>query len=82
MKNIGWTDRVRNEEILHRVKEERNILHRIKRKKADGIRHILLRNCLLKHIFERRIEGTIEVTGRQRRKGKQLLDDLQEKIGY
>jgi hypothetical protein len=68
----------RNEEILHRVKEERKILHRIKRKKANWIGHVLLRNCLLKHIFE----ATIEVTGRQGRKGKQLLDDLQEEIGY
>jgi hypothetical protein len=28
---IRWTDRVRNEEELHRVKEERNILHKIKK---------------------------------------------------
>jgi hypothetical protein len=27
---ISWTDRVRNEEVLHRVKEERNIVHTIK----------------------------------------------------
>jgi hypothetical protein len=26
---INWTDRVSNEEVLHRVKEERNILHMI-----------------------------------------------------
>ena len=31
---ISWTDRVRNEEVLHRVKEERNILHTVK--KEDG----------------------------------------------
>jgi hypothetical protein len=31
MEKIIWTDRVRNEEVLHRVKEERNILHKIKR---------------------------------------------------
>jgi hypothetical protein len=37
MKNISWTDRVRNEEVLHRVKEERNILHTIKRRKANGL---------------------------------------------
>jgi hypothetical protein len=29
---ISWTDRVRNEEVLHRVKEDRNILQTIKRK--------------------------------------------------
>jgi hypothetical protein len=29
IEKIGWTDRVRNEEVLHRVKEERNILQTI-----------------------------------------------------
>jgi len=27
METISWTDRVRNEEVLHRVKEELDILH-------------------------------------------------------
>ena len=31
MEKITWTDRVGNEEVLHRVKAERNILHEIKR---------------------------------------------------
>jgi hypothetical protein len=35
MEKISWTDRVRNEEVLHRVKEERNILRTIKRRKAN-----------------------------------------------
>jgi hypothetical protein len=43
---------VRNEEILHRVKEERNILHTVKRRKAKWIGHILRRNCILKHVIE------------------------------
>jgi hypothetical protein len=34
MEKISWTDLVRNEEVLHRVKEERNILHTIKRRNA------------------------------------------------
>jgi ribosome-binding factor A len=37
-------------------------------------------NCLVKHITEGKIEGGIEVTERQRRRSKQLLDDLQETI--
>jgi hypothetical protein len=37
MENINWTDRVRKEEILLRVKEERNNLHTIKRRKANWI---------------------------------------------
>jgi hypothetical protein len=35
MEKISWADRVRNEEVLHRVKEERNILHTIKIRKAN-----------------------------------------------
>ena len=35
MEKISWTDRVRNEEVLHRVKEERNITHTVKRRKAN-----------------------------------------------
>jgi hypothetical protein len=40
MEKIRETDHVRNEEVLHRVKEERNILHTIKRKEANWIGHI------------------------------------------
>jgi hypothetical protein len=52
---IGWTDRVKNEEVLHRVKEERNILHTINRRKANWIGHILRRICVLKHVTEGKI---------------------------
>jgi hypothetical protein len=58
---------VRNEEVLHRVKEERNIVHTIKRGKANWIGHILCRNCLLKHVIEGKLEGRIEMTGRRGR---------------
>jgi hypothetical protein len=34
------------------IKEERNILHAIKRRKVNWIGHILRRNCLLKHAIE------------------------------
>jgi hypothetical protein len=76
MEKISWTDHVRNEEVLHRVKEERKILHAIKRRKANLVGHILRRKCLLKHITEGKIEGEIEVRGRRGRRHKQLLDDL------
>jgi hypothetical protein len=82
MENISWTDRVRNEDVLHRVKEERNILHTIKRRKVNWIGHILRRNCLLKHVIEGKLEGRIEMMGRRGRRRKKLLDDLQEKRKY
>jgi hypothetical protein len=78
---ISWTNRVRNE-VLHRVKKERNILHVIKRRKATWISHILHRNCLLKHVIEGKIEGVIEVMARQGKRRKQILDDLNETGGY
>ena len=49
MEKINWTDRVRNEEVLHRAKKKRNIIHRVKRRNSNSIGHILRRNCLLKH---------------------------------
>jgi hypothetical protein len=82
MEKISWTDRVRNEEVLHRVKEERYTLHTIKRRKANWIGHILLRNCLLKHVIEGKLEGRTEMTGRRGRRHKQLLGDLKEKRRY
>lgn len=39
-------------------------------------------NCLLKYIIGLNIEGKIEVTGRRGIRGKELIDDLQEKRGY
>jgi ppGpp synthetase/RelA/SpoT-type nucleotidyltranferase len=44
MEKMSWTDRVRNEEVLHRVKEERNILHKIERRKGNWIGHISRKN--------------------------------------
>jgi hypothetical protein len=70
---------LRSKELLSRVKEERNILHTIIRRKAKLTGHILRRNCLLKHIIQRKTEGRIEVTGRRGRRRKQLLDDLKER---
>jgi hypothetical protein len=61
MEKISWTNRVRNEKVLHGVKEERDILHTVKCRKANWIGHTLRRNCLLKHVIEGKIEEMIEV---------------------
>ena len=44
MEKISWTDLVRNEEVLLRAKEQRNILHEISKRKVNWIGHILRRN--------------------------------------
>jgi hypothetical protein len=50
-----------------RVKEERNILHKIKEEKAKGIGHILCKNCLLQHVTEGKIE--------ERQKGREQEEE-------
>ena len=52
MEKISWTDPVRSEEVLQRVKEDRTILvlHKINRRLTG----------LLKHVTGRKMEGRIE----------------------
>jgi hypothetical protein len=79
---ISWTDHVRNEDVLLRVKEQRNILHEIRKRKENWIGHILRRNCILQRVTEGNIQGGIEVTGRQGRRRRKQLDELKERRGY
>jgi len=81
MEKISWTEHVRNEEVLLRVKENRNILHEINKRKANWIGHILRRNCLLQWVIEGKKKGGIEVRGRRGRRRRKLLDDLKERTG-
>jgi len=70
VEKISWTDHVRNEDVLLlRVKEQRNILHEICKRKANWIGHILRRNCLLRRV----IEGKIQ---------RKRLNGLKERRGY
>ena len=82
MEKISWTDHVRTEEVLLRVKEQRNILHEIRKRKANWIDHILRRNFLLKQVTEGKIKGEMEVIRRRGRRRKKLLDDLKDRRGY
>jgi hypothetical protein len=71
---------VRNEEVLFKVKEQRNILHEISKQKADWFGHIVRRNWLLLQVIEGNIKGGL--IGRRGRRRRKLLDDLTEKRGY
>jgi len=82
MEKISWIDHVRNEEVLLRINEQRNILHEIRKRKAKWIGHILHRNCLLKQVIEGKIKGEMEVARRPGRRRKKLLDDLTDRRGY
>jgi hypothetical protein len=57
MEKISLTDRVRNEEVLQRVEEERNTVLTIKGRKTNWIGHILRGNCLLQHVIDGNLEG-------------------------
>jgi hypothetical protein len=77
MEKISWIDHVRNEEVLLRVNEQRNILHKIRKQKANWIGHILH-----KLVIEGKIKKDMEVTTRRGRRGKKLMDDLKDRRGY
>jgi hypothetical protein len=62
----------RNEEVLLGVKEQRNILHEISKRRTNWIGHILGRNCLLRQVIEGKIKVGIEVTGRQGKRRRKL----------
>jgi len=70
MEKISWADHLRNEDVLLRVKEQRNILREIRKRKANWFGHILCRNYLLKRV----IEGTIK-------RGYKWQEDEDEDVG-
>ena len=61
---------------------QKNVLHEIRKRKANWIGHILRRNCLLKQVIEGKIKGQIEATRRRGRRRKKLPDDLKDRRGY
>jgi hypothetical protein len=63
--------------FLSNIKANITCITIIKRK-TKWIGHILVVNCLLKHVME----GKIDVKRRRGRRCKQLLDDLEERSGY
>ena len=62
MEKISWTEHVRNEVVLLRVKYQRNILHETSKRKANWIGHILRSKCLLQRAIEGKIKGSDRMT--------------------
>jgi hypothetical protein len=79
---ISWINHVKNVEVLHKVKVERNILHKLKRIKVKWIGLMLRKNCFSNPLIEGKIGGRIAVTGRRRRRSRKLLDGLEERSEY
>jgi hypothetical protein len=80
MDKVSCADRVRNEEVLHRVKKDWSILStvHVTRRKANWVRHVMRMNCLLKNVFEGKIEGM----RRRGRRHKQPLDECKANKRY
>jgi hypothetical protein len=69
---------VRNEAVLQRFMEEKNIIQTMKRRKTNLIGRILCRNCFTKHVIEGKIDRRIEVKGIRGKRRKHLLNDLRK----
>src|ERR1051325_1310566 len=74
MEKISWKDLKTNDEVLHLVEEERNIVITIEKRKKNWIGYIVRGNSLLKLVLEGRMEG-------KRPRGRQrigMVDELKE----
>jgi hypothetical protein len=68
---------MRNEEVLHRVKEERNILHTVKRRNTNWISHFCVGLAFENTSLKERL-----VTGGRGRRLQHILDDLKDTRRY
>jgi hypothetical protein len=57
MEKISWTDHVRNEKVLLRVKEQRNILHEIPKRKANWIATVCVETAFYNGLLKERYKG-------------------------
>ena len=81
----GWkrsVELIMSEMKMYCLESRSRGIHEIRKRKANWIGHMLRRNCLLQWVTEGKIQGWIEVTGRQGRRRTKLLDDLKERRGY
>jgi hypothetical protein len=65
--------------VSNRVKEVKNVLHRVQQRSANWISYIFRRNYLLKHVIEGKVKGEIEMTGRLGRIVEALLDKFRKR---
>ena len=66
MEKISWTDHVRNEDVLLRVKEQRNILHEIRKRKANWVT-FCVETAFYNGLLKERYKGDIS-DGKTRKK--------------
>jgi hypothetical protein len=65
---ITWNDDVRSEDMLRRVKSKGvSYILTVKRMKAASIGHTWYKNCLLKDVVKRKLEGRSDMKTREKR---------------
>jgi hypothetical protein len=57
MEKISWTDHVRNKDVLLRVKENRNILHEIRKRKQTGLVTFYIDTAFYNGLLKERYKG-------------------------
>ena len=57
MEKISWTDHVRNEDVLLRVKEQWNILHEIRKRKANWLVTFCVETAFYNGLLKERYKG-------------------------
>jgi hypothetical protein len=57
MEKISWTDHVRNEEVLLRAKEQRNIVHEIRKRKANVLVTFCVETTFYSELLKERYNG-------------------------
>uniref|UniRef100_A0A8D9ART7 Endonuclease-reverse transcriptase n=2 Tax=Cacopsylla melanoneura TaxID=428564 RepID=A0A8D9ART7_9HEMI len=74
---IKWSDKVRNEDVLTRIKEKRRIMKHIAMRRSKWIGHILRHDGLLHTLIEGMYEGNVP-RGRPR---KDFISQLKNDMG-
>jgi len=72
MESVSWLDKITNEEVLSKVKENSQLISVIRNWKKNWIGHVLRGEGLLREVMEGRMEGK-RPRGRSR---KRMLDEL------
>src|SRR5437867_5072977 len=57
LEKISWRDRIRNDEVFARVKEERCLIRTIRQRQKNRIGHVLRGDGLLRDVMEGRVKG-------------------------
>src|SRR3989442_1673378 len=77
LKKISWGDKICNDEVFARVKEERCLIRTIRQRQKNWIGHVLRSEGLLRDVMEGRVKGT-KRPGKPR---KGMISYLKEAFG-